>query len=198
MDMNLKTKLKSSILKEIRETRGQDYAEMCKSAIDEYVNYMIENDFSSYLSEEGMYECLKKYITVPPQIIFISKDGKIFHKKAKHNENHIVAVREFVKEYVEQHPNSLLRNVNLEREDLFHLMRTIQKEQIEMYYIWLDWVDCNTYCNIWRGEGEAPKRDMVSRMIFEKLLQTNEAYHVEDDTYMIEGIPRKSIDHIVR
>lgn len=196
--MNLKTKLKRSILKEIRETRGQDYAEACKPAIDEYIEYMMENDFPSYLSEEGMYECLKKYITVPPQIIFISQDGKIFHKKAKHNENHIVVVREFVKEYVSLHPESSLKNIDLEQEDLFYLMRLVQKEQIEMYYIWLDWTDCNTYCNIWKGEGEAPKRDMVSRMIFEKLLQTNEAYHVEDDIYMIEGIPRKSIDHIVR
>ena len=196
--MNLKTKFKRSILKEIRETAGCDYAEACKPAIDEYIEYMMENDFPSYLSEEEMYRCLKKYIAVPPQIIFILKDGKVFHKKARHNQNHVVAVRKFVKEYVSLHPESSLKNIDLEQEDLFHLMRLVQKEQIEMYYIWLDWTDCNTYCNIWKGEGEAPKRDMVSRIIFEELLQTNEAFHIEDDTYMIEGIPKKSIDHIVR
>ena len=198
MDMNLKTKLKIAILKEIRETTGRDYAEACKPAIDEYIEYMAENDFPSYLSEEEMYGCLKKYIAVPPQVIFITKDGKIFHKKAKHNQNHVVAVRKFVRDYLRQCPESSLGNIDLEQVDLFDLMRLVQKEQIEMYYIWLDWIDCNTYCNIWRGAGEAPKRDMVSRMISEEFLQTNQAFHIEDDTYMIEGIPKENIDLIVR
>lgn len=195
--MNWKAKFKRKILKEIREESGELYAETCKPAIDEYLGYMEDNQFPSYLSEEEMYECLQKYVSMPPQIIFILKDGKIVRKAAKHNENHVVAVREFVKEYVAQYPDSSLSCINLERENLFGLMRAIQKEQIEMYYLWLDWLDCNTYCNIWSGKGEAPKRDMSSRMVFEELLQKNEAYRVEDDTYKIDGVPKQAIDRIV-
>ena len=48
--MNLKTKLKRAILKEIRETTGRDYAEACKPAIDEYIEYKFSmNNYESNL-----------------------------------------------------------------------------------------------------------------------------------------------------
>ena len=54
--MNLKTKLKRSILKEIRETRGQDYAEACKPAIDEYIEYMMEKVYCSATTDYIYFE----------------------------------------------------------------------------------------------------------------------------------------------
>lgn len=184
------------VIEKIKKEKGILYFQQYEDWIYDYVEKIFSLDGFSI---DEICERVTQYIAVPPQMIFISTDGKVDPIKTEYGNYHIDCLLEYAKKYLQQHNSlelsqmfkKLESNEGDPSENRNEWIAMFQKYGITMFLILYDPIEGNIYGCEYLGNGIFPKRDQVVENIKNELFLQCEPHiqswkHGETE-YCIDG-----------